>query len=106
MSASAPFYRIHAFVCTNRRPAEHPRRSCGHHGGIDLHAYLKARVGELGLGEVRINTAGCFDRCESGPLMVIYPEGVWYAVQSTGDIDEIVTSHLVQGKRVERLLLA
>jgi (2Fe-2S) ferredoxin len=54
---------------------------------------------------VRINASGCLDRCELGPTVVIYPEGVWYSVTSQQDIDEVLQTHLVEGGRVERLML-
>ena len=57
------------------------------------------------IGEVRINNAGCLDRCELGPTVVIYPEGVWYSCTTKEDIDEVLQTHLVQGGRVERLML-
>jgi (2Fe-2S) ferredoxin len=66
---------------------------------------MKARAKELGIEAVRINSAGCLDRCELGPTMVIYPEGVWYTYADTADIDEILTTHLIGGGRVERLML-
>ena len=66
---------------------------------------MKARAKELGLKDVRINNAGCLDRCELGPTMVIYPEGVWYACVTKEDIDEVLETHMVQGGRVERLML-
>ncbi len=67
--------------------------------------YLKARVKELGLEGVRVNSAGCLDRCELGPVMVIYPEGIWYGVRAYEDLDEILREHLVGGRTVERLML-
>jgi (2Fe-2S) ferredoxin len=66
---------------------------------------MKVRAKELGLEETRINTAGCLDRCELGPVMVIYPEGTWYTYRTREDIDQILTTHLVGGGRVDRLLL-
>jgi (2Fe-2S) ferredoxin len=101
----APFYRIHVFACTNRRPDGHARGSCAERGSEALRDYMKARAKELGLKGVRINSAGCLDRCELGPVMVIYPEGVWYAYRSSADVDEILRVHLVEGGRVERLML-
>ncbi len=101
----APFYRLHVFVCTNRRPEGHPRGSCAAHGSEALRDYLKARAKELGLGDVRINSAGCLDRCELGPTLVVYPEGVWYGFKTHEDIDEILAKQLIQGGRVSRLLL-
>jgi (2Fe-2S) ferredoxin len=66
---------------------------------------MKSRARDLGLKNVRINNAGCLDRCELGPTMVIYPEGVWYACATKEDVDEVLEKHLVQGGRVERLML-
>jgi (2Fe-2S) ferredoxin len=105
LSDLAPFYRIHVFACTNRRPDGHQRGSCAARGSEPLRDYMKARAKELGLKDVRINSAGCLDRCELGPVMVIYPEGVWYAYRSPEDVDEILRVHLVEGGRVERLML-
>lgn len=73
-----------------------------------MQAYAKERVKKLGIsgpGKVRINKAGCLDRCTEGPCLVIYPEGVWYTYVDQRDIDEIIDLHLVGGKIVERLLL-
>ena len=99
------FYRKHVFCCTNVRPDGHPRGCCSAKGAVKLRNYLKARTKELGLEDVRINTAGCLDRCELGPTMVIYPEGVWYSYHSREDLDEILTKHIVAGQRVARLIL-
>jgi len=101
----APYFRIHVFACTNRRPDGHKRGSCAARGSEGLRDYLKARAKELGLKGVRINSAGCLDRCELGPVMVIYPEGVWYSYATHADIDEILAIHLLEGGRVERLML-
>jgi len=101
----ALFYDRHVFVCTNVRPDGHPRGCCKAKGSEQLRDYMKARAKELGLKNVRINTAGCLERCELGPSMVIYPEGIWYSPKTTADIDEILTQHLVNGGRVSRLML-
>ena len=100
-----PFYSRHVFVCTNERPAGHPRGCCKNRGSEKLRDYMKARAKEMGFADVRINSAGCLDRCELGPTMVIYPEGVWYAPRTTADIDEILMTHLSGGGRVRRLML-
>ena len=73
---------------------------------IKAQEYAKKRVKQLGLagpGKVRINKAGCLDRCEEGPVVVVYPEGTWYTYVDEADIEEIVVSHLANGKVVERL---
>jgi (2Fe-2S) ferredoxin len=101
------YYQHHVFCCTNERPSGHPRGCCRERGAEPLRDYMKKRASALGLGKaVRINLAGCLDRCELGPVLVIYPEGVWYSYQTESDIDEILQTHLVAGERVERLLLS
>lgn len=100
-----PFFRAHVFCCTNERPEKHQRGSCARAGSVKLRDYMKARAKELGLEGVRINSAGCLDRCELGPVMVIYPEGVWYSVRTTEDVDAILTAHLGGGAPVEHLRL-
>lgn len=98
------YYKRHIFFCTNIREGTRP--SCGRCGAADLRGYAKRRVKELGLqgaGSVRVNTAGCLDRCEEGPVAVVYPEGVWYTYVDEEDVEEIVQEHLVHGRVVERL---
>lgn len=106
MTDPKPYFEAHVFVCTNERPAGHKRGSCAAKGAEKLRDYMKARAKELGAGaRVRINSAGCLDRCELGPTLVVYPEGVWYSYRSTADLDEIIDTHLLKGGRVERLML-
>ena len=77
---SGQHYDVHAFCCINERNAGHPRGSCSARGSIELQSYMKARGKELGLGKrIRLNKSGCLDRCELGPVMVIYPQGIWYS---------------------------
>lgn len=105
-SDPSPFYRAHVFCCTNERPPGHPRGCCLDKGAVELRDYMKSRAKALALEGVRINAAGCLDRCELGPTMVIYPEGVWYTYHTKEDIDEILETHVKQGGRVARLMLA
>lgn len=100
------YFDAHVFVCCNRRPEGHPRGSCAARGSERLRDYMKARAKELGLRRVRINTAGCLDRCELGPCVVIYPEGVWYRVGSPEDVDAVLERHIAAGGRVPQLALA
>jgi (2Fe-2S) ferredoxin len=99
------YYQCHVFCCTNERPAGHERGSCARRGSVRLRNYMKARAKELGLNDVRINASGCLDRCELGPTMVIYPDGVWYRYASLEDVDEILVRHVVGGQPVQRLML-
>jgi (2Fe-2S) ferredoxin len=99
-----PYFEKHVFFCMNVR--EDGRPSCGEHGAPAAQKHAKGRIKQLGLnghGKIRINQAGCLDRCEEGPVLVVYPEGVWYTYVDNSDIDEIIDSHLVGGKVVERL---
>lgn len=98
------YYKRHVFFCLNRR--EDGRACCANHDAESLQAYAKDRVRKLGLdgkGKVRVNKAGCLDRCDVGPCVVVYPEGVWYTYVDAHDVDEIVESHLLRGEVVERL---
>ena len=100
-----PFYDLHVFCCVNERAADHPRGCCRAKGSKELRDYMKARAKDLGLRRMRINASGCLDRCELGPTMVIYPDGVWYHYRDRADVDEILETHVKQGGRVRRLML-
>ena len=102
---TASFYQNHVFCCKNLRPEGHPSGCCQEKGGVSLQNYMKVRAKELGIAKTRINKAGCLDRCALGPVMVIYPEGVWYHYATREDVDEILESHLIGGTIVERLRL-
>jgi len=100
------YFTHHVFFCTNQR--EDGSQCCNQCGAQEARDYVKGRCKELGLsgpGKVRINSAGCLDRCELGPVVVIYPEAVWYTYIDTQDLDEIIDQHLVHGRVVERLRL-
>lgn len=102
-----PYFKHHVFFCINQR--DDGRASCGDCGAPAAQKYAKQRIKELnlnGAGKVRINQAGCLDRCELGPVLVVYPEGVWYTYVDNRDVDEIIESHLKSGKIVERLRLS
>jgi (2Fe-2S) ferredoxin len=99
------YFSAHLFVCCNRRPEGHPRGSCAAKGSERLRDYTKARVKEMGLSDVRVNSAMCLDRCELGPTLVIYPDGVWYRITSPADIDRVLEGHVRQGGRVRDLML-
>jgi (2Fe-2S) ferredoxin len=100
------YFRYHLFFCTNQR--DDGSACCAQHGSNAMRDYLKARVKELGLsgvGGIRVNTAGCLDRCEKGPVLVVYPDAVWYTFVDREDLDEILEEHLKKGRLVDRLLL-
>ncbi|MBL8278543.1 MAG: (2Fe-2S) ferredoxin domain-containing protein [Pelomonas sp.] len=100
------YYQRHVFFCLNQRT--NGEASCGDHDAQGAFDHCKSRVKQLGLagkGGVRVNKAGCLDRCAGGPVAVVYPEAVWYSWVDQSDIDEIVERHLRDGEVVERLVL-
>ncbi|MDF3831654.1 ferredoxin [Cupriavidus basilensis] len=101
------YYQHHVFFCLNQR--EDGGACCADHNAKAMQEYAKKRCKALGIaggeGRVRINKAGCLNRCELGPVLVVYPEAVWYTFVDEQDIDEIIDSHLVGGKPVERLMI-
>ncbi len=99
------YYRCHVFCCTKKR-ADLERGCCFDGGGLRLQKHMKNTAKEMGLAGIRINDSGCLDRCELGPVLVIYPEGVWYRVDNEADVEEILSTHVRDGGRVTRLLLA
>lgn len=99
------YFQHHVFCCTNERPPDNPKGSCKAKGSAELRNYMNARAKELGIASTRINSSGCLDRCSLGPVMVVYPDGVWYTYATKADVDEILTRHLQQGEIVERLRL-
>ena len=100
------YYERHIFFCLNER--KNGEESCARHDAQAGFDRCKAQVKAAGLsgpGKVRVNKAGCLDRCAGGPVAVVYPEAVWYSYVDAHDIDEIVSSHLMRGEPVQRLLL-
>jgi (2Fe-2S) ferredoxin len=98
------YYKRHIFFCCNQR--DPPDACCNNHGASEMQKYAKHRIKELGQngeGKVRINKAGCLDRCDEGPVLVVYPDAVWYTYVDKDDIDEIIDSHVLKGRVVERL---
>ncbi|MBU2287587.1 MAG: (2Fe-2S) ferredoxin domain-containing protein [Gammaproteobacteria bacterium] len=100
------YYKRHIFFCLNER--KNGEDCCARHDAQQGFDRCKSRIKQAGLagpGGTRVNKAGCLDRCAGGPVAVVYPEAVWYTFVDSDDIDEIVDSHLRDGKVVERLLL-
>lgn len=100
------YFKRHIFFCLNQR--DNGENCCADHNaqaGFDR-CKARAKAEKLnGPGGVRVNKAGCMDRCAGGPVAVVYPEAVWYTYVDEADIDEIVESHLKNGVVVERLRL-
>ena len=98
------YFEKHVFFCVNER--ENGATCCAGCGANEMQAYAKEKIKALkksGPGKIRINRAGCLDRCDDGPVMVIYPEATWYRYIDQTDIDEIINEHLIHNRPVERL---
>ena len=100
------YYQHHIFFCLNQR--DNGQACCADHRAQEAFDHCKAAVKRAGLagpGVVRVNKAGCLDRCAGGPVAVVYPDATWYTFVDQHDIDEIVERHLAKGEVVERLRL-
>jgi len=98
------YYKHHVFFCTNQR--DEGRACCQDFDAQAMRDYAKAKSKQMGIngeGGVRINSAGCLDRCSEGPVLVVYPDATWYSYVDEEDIDEIMEKHLKNGEIVERL---
>ena len=99
-----PQLERHVFICTNVRPPGNPKGCCAEKGAEAVREAFKRKLHERGLkGRMRANAAGCLDRCEHGVTVVVYPEQVWYGGVTVDDVEEIIASHLIGGRPVERL---
>ncbi|AMA60223.1 (2Fe-2S) ferredoxin domain-containing protein [Bradyrhizobium sp. CCGE-LA001] len=98
-------YRHHVFACHTERPPTHPHGSCAASGALALWDRMGKAIEAQALSDVALTPAGCLGFCNTGPLMVVYPDGVWYRPTTAEDIDEIVESHLRKGRRVDRLVI-
>ncbi|MEK0417474.1 MAG: hypothetical protein RI949_1480 [Pseudomonadota bacterium] len=103
---STSYFKRHIFFCLNQRDGG--QQCCAQSAAQQAFDHCKQAVKAAGLngaGGVRVNKAGCLDRCAGGPVAVVYPEAVWYTYVDRSDIDEIVQSHLLNGEPVQRLIL-
>jgi len=99
-------FQRHVFICVNERTPEDPRGCCRAKGSEEVAAAFKKKLYERGLKRiVRPNKAGCLDQCANGVTVVVYPDGVWYGRVTPTDVDEIIESHIVGGRPVQRLLI-
>lgn len=97
------FYQRHMFICTNMRE---DGVCCQQHDAQEKRNAVKQYVKELGMngqGKIRVNNAGCLDRCDEGPVAVVYPDAVWYRYDNLDDLKEIIDNHLIDGDIVKRL---
>ena len=99
-------FQRHVFVCTNERGADDPRGCCKARDSEAVVEAFKTKLYARGLKRVvRPNKAGCLDQCAQGCTVVVYPDAVWYGHVTPADVDEIIESHIIGGKPVQRLVI-
>ena len=99
-----PLFTHHVFVCGNQRAAGHSRGCCDQDGSEALRNAFKAEIKKRGLTPlVRANRAGCLDQCEEGPIVVIYPQAIWYGKVSIDDVPRIVEETIINGQIIDEL---
>jgi (2Fe-2S) ferredoxin len=106
IAGNMAYFSKHLFFCTNDR--DDGSQCCQRYDAKAMRKYVKERCKSLGIhseGKVRINIAGCLGRCNEGPVIVVYPEGIWYTFVDEEDLDEIIDEHLLKGNVVKRLQL-
>jgi (2Fe-2S) ferredoxin len=99
-------YEKHLFICENKRGDDDPKGCCANKNSQKIKEQFKKRIAELGLNkDVRVNSSGCLGACEFGPSIVVYPEQIWYGGVTIDDVEEIIESHIIKNKPVERLFI-
>lgn len=89
------YYKNHIFICTNQKNEN--KQCCANNNVCEVIAYAKQQAAILGAtkeSKLRINSSGCMGRCSEGPVLVVYPKGVWYTYNSKEDIDKILLDTL------------
>src|SRR3989344_9408984 len=92
-------FKKHVLVCTNEKPLH-----CAEKGGLQLLEAFRQEVKNRSLqSEIYVTKTGCTSQHHCGPTVIIYPDGVWYKEVTPEDVPEIIESHLLNGKIVERI---
>lgn len=98
-----PKPEVQILVCTNERPADHPKPSCSGRGSVELYRYLKDGVRERGLKDrVLVTRTGCLKHCSRGITVAVWPQNHWYGGVTLGDADELLEAAL-EGRELARL---
>ncbi len=100
------YYQKHVFFCNNIREDESSKQSCGKHAEVKaLREYARKKLKNLGISSIRTSLSGCMGRCNEGPVLVIYPDGIWYKYTSEQDIDDIIEASVLNTNVVDKLIL-
>lgn len=100
------YFNHHIFICNNQRP--NGVKCCANYDTGAIIEYAKTQIKKLPQefkNKTRINIAGCLGRCSQGPVLVVYPQGVWYSFAKPQDIDEIINAQIVNNQVCQKLIL-
>lgn len=81
--------QYHFFLCNSYRANGEPQGVCNKKGAVDLLQYLQGEVGDRGMDAI-VSTTSCLNVCEKGPILVVYPNALWYYEVTEQKIDEIL----------------
>ena len=96
----------HILVCSSSRINGQQKGACLNRNSIQVLSKFMEEIEDRELdGEVFLTNTGCYAACEDGPIVVVYPEGVWYGKVTPDDVEEIMDSHIENGEIVERLTI-
>ncbi len=102
-----PAFTHHIFICCNQRSSGHRRGCCDPAGTEELRNAFKLEIKARQLGPlVRANKAGCLDQCEHGPVVAIYPQGIFYGNVTVADVPRIIEETVVNGRIIKELRIS
>ncbi|MHB1042860.1 MAG: (2Fe-2S) ferredoxin domain-containing protein [Eubacteriales bacterium] len=94
----------HIFICTSSRPSGRQKGFCHTKSAAEIIGCFMEEIEDRGMGgEVFVSNTGCFGLCEKGPIVVVYPDNVWYAGVTPGDVIKIMDEHIEGGNPVKNL---
>lgn len=98
--------KFHIFVCTSSRPTGQQKGMCHSKEGVDILMKFIEEIEDRELdGEVLVSNTGCFGICEKGPIVVVYPDNIWYKTVTVDDVEDIIEQHIEGGSPVARLVI-
>lgn len=100
------YYKKHLFFCTNQKATG--KKCCATHDALTMATHAKTQLSAAGLHgpeQIRISTTGCLGRCEQGPCVVVYPDGLWYTYENEADVDSIIQAQIDSHDSASHLLI-
>lgn len=96
--------KYHIFVCTSCRINGTQKGFCFSKNSANIARRFQEEIEDRGLeDEIMVTNTGCFGLCEKGPVVAVYPEGIWYGNVSADDVETIMDRHMEGGEIVTEL---